>query len=228
MAVDSIASHTFLPRFIDSSSTVVDFGASQGEFSHGILSKYGCRVFAAEPAPDLYAAIPRHPKLTLLPVAITGKNGSINLNIFEGRCASILGKIDAAEQSRLVVVETVTLCEFKRRAGVSHIDLVKIDIEGAELEVLETASDEDLVGIDQVTIEFHDYMFPEHREPVRQAKQKLASLGFWVVPLSLDNSDVLCVNRRLGVTAAEILWLRTAIKYSRGIVRRSRRMFANR
>jgi FkbM family methyltransferase len=225
MAVDSIASHTFLPRFINWSSTVVDFGAHQGEFSHGMLAQYRCRVFAAEPAPALYAEFPRHPNLTLLPVAITGKNGVADLNIFEGRCASILGKMNAAERSESAVVESVTLHEFKKRTGVSHIDLLKVDIEGSELEVIETASDEDLVGIDQVTVEFHDYMYPDHREPVKRAKRKLSSLGFWVVPLSLDNSDVLCINRRLGVTAAEILWLQTVTKYSRGIVRRSRRMF---
>jgi RNA:NAD 2'-phosphotransferase (TPT1/KptA family) len=56
-----------------------------------------------------------------------------------------------------------------------------------------------------------------------QIEERLADLGFWVVPFRLDHSDVLFVNRSTGISAAEIAYMRTFVKSSKAIMRRLRR-----
>ena len=49
-----------------------------------------------------------------------------------------------------------TLSDLLRTRQVDHIDLLKIDVEGAELQVLEGLSMEDWSIIEQVVLEVHD------------------------------------------------------------------------
>jgi len=227
---ENICQHTFLPQ-LNAHSSVFDFGANRGEFGHQIIHKFGSRVFAAEPVPALVSSMKPHPKLTLLPVAIAGESGSISINIFDQEWATVFqqsefGKIAmAANKVETIDVPCVTLTEFKKRVGVQHIDLLKVDIEGSELSLFENTSDEELRDVDQMTVEFHDFLYKEMRPRVEAIKRRLAALGFWVLPFSRDNTDVLFINKKLQLSAAQLLWLGTAIKYSRGTKRILKRWF---
>src|SRR6185312_12107868 len=92
-----ICNHSFLPRFIDSGSVVVDLGANHGDFSHAIMQRFGCRVVAVEPVEELFHGIERDPKLELLPLAVGAKDQTITMNVFSGRCASVLGPMVSDE-----------------------------------------------------------------------------------------------------------------------------------
>jgi hypothetical protein len=50
----------------------------------------------------------------------------------------------------------------------------------------------------------------------------MSDIGFWVLPFSLDSSDVLFLNKESGVSAAEVAYLRSVVRYGKGIVRRAR------
>jgi FkbM family methyltransferase len=54
----------------------------------------------------------------------------------------------------LVQVEGRHLAAILREFGISQIEVLKMDIEGAELEVLDSPNDEFFGGIGQLTIEF--------------------------------------------------------------------------
>ena len=75
----------------------------------------------------------------------------------------------------------------------------------------------------QITVEFHDFIYRDLREPVLQIRNRMADIGFWVVPFSLDNSDVLFINRKAGVSTAEITYLRNIVRYGKGLQRRLNR-----
>jgi len=118
----------------------------------------------------------------------------------------------------------VTLAELRRRAGVGRIDLLKMDIEGAEIELFEACSDDELQAVMQITVEFHEFLYPEQAEAVARIKERMRRLGFWVLPFSLDNTNVLFLNRKTGVGAVEVAFLRSFVRYGKGILRRGRRM----
>ncbi len=46
-STERICNHTFVPRLINADSIVLDLGANRGEFSHGIIERFGCRVVSA-------------------------------------------------------------------------------------------------------------------------------------------------------------------------------------
>jgi len=118
----------------------------------------------------------------------------------------------------------VTLAEFRRLASVDHVDLLKIDIEGAEIDLFGSCSDSELKEIGQITVEFHSFIYADQHHSVLQVLERMADIGFWVIPFRLDYSDVLFVNRSTGISASEIAYLRTFVKYSRAIMRRLRRV----
>jgi FkbM family methyltransferase len=220
-----ICNHSFLSRFIDSRSVVVDLGANHGDFSHAIMQRFGCRVVAVEPVEALFHGIERDPKLELLPLAVGASNQMISINVFPGRCASVLGPMVSDEPLTTQPVEMVTLTELRRRTGVGQIDLLKMDIEGAEIALLESCSDDDLQTVMQMTVEFHEFLYPEQAEAVARIKRRMRGLGFWVLPFSLDNTNVLFLNRKTGVGPVEVVFLKSFVRYGKGIARRTRRMF---
>jgi FkbM family methyltransferase len=193
--IDRLCDHTFLPALLDCGSLVVDLGANHGEFAHGVIQRFGCHVYAAEPLRSLQEKIEPSPYLKLFRVAIGAKDGTVQLRIFRSRDASVLGSreqkdvLEAEEE-----VEVVSLGTFLSRAGLQRVDLMKVDIEGAELAMFESASETDLARFGQITVEFHDFIYPELKPRVKVVKKRLAAMGFRRINFSLDNTDVLFLN----------------------------------
>jgi FkbM family methyltransferase len=219
-----ICDHTFLPHLISSNSIVVDLGAFDGDFAHAMIDRFQCRVFSAEPVRELFERIRPHPLHRVFPVAVGGKNETIEMNVYGSRCASVFGSTAPDEKFITQSSEMVTLSEFCRRAAVDRIDLLKLDIEGAEIELFENSSDQDLLSATQITVEFHDFIYPEQRPAVKRIIERMGDIGFWVVRFSLDNTNVLFLNRHCGIGALEVAYLRSVVRYGNGIGRRLRRI----
>ncbi|WP_042699078.1 FkbM family methyltransferase [Azospirillum sp. B506] len=226
IGIDQICQHSFF-KILDEDSVVVDFGANGGVFSHAIIRRYGCRVFSAEPVPDLVRKIDRHRFLTLLPVAISDRNGTMRINIYPDRCPSAFDRHDGEQRSQAVDVETVTLQEFRRRCGIEAVDLLKVDIEGSELDVFLSANPEELLNIRQISVEFHSFIYPDTLERVEAVKERMRKIGFHIMDFSLNNTDVLFINRGSPIGPQHMLWA-AAVKYCRGIRRRLRRLVGHR
>ena len=220
LKIACICNHNFLSSLINPKSIVLDIGANHGDFAHTMIQRYHCRVFAAEPVEKLSRSIPRHSLLTLFPVALGGENRSISMNVFAERCASLLGSVRPDEKLTAHPVEMITLAELRRRVHAERVDILKLDIEGSEIDVFNACSDEELQSIMQITVEFHDFLYPELRTSVYRLRERMRRIGFWVLPFSLDNSNVLFINRQTGVNQIEFGYLGTIVKYREGILRR--------
>jgi FkbM family methyltransferase len=222
-SVDRLCEHTYLPSLLDSDSTVLDLGANKGQFCSGMISRYGCRVFAVEPVSELRAGIAELPGLSLLPFAVGGRNERARLHVFGSRCASLLYQKDDDVLSSEQDIEVLDLRTVIERLQLDRIDLMKVDIEGAELGMFDTASDAALLKCTQITVEFHDFIYPEQNHQVESIKARLGALGFWVINFSLDNTDVLFVNAASSeLGKLQYLWLKYVTRYMRGTHRRLR------
>jgi FkbM family methyltransferase len=221
-----IAGHSFLTAPLRPGAAVLDLGVNHGEFAIEILTRFGCRVFGVEPVPELFAALPTLPGLTVEQLAVTGNGGPARLYVNQSTCATIQ---ESLSQSGAPTVEVagVTLAGLLDRHGVEQVALVKVDIEGAELAMLAGASDETLRRTDQITIEFHDFLDPGLRGPVRESRRRLRDAGFAELAMSRDSSDVLFVNRsRIAFGAGHKLAATLTQKYPRGIGRIAARKLA--
>jgi FkbM family methyltransferase len=117
--------------------TFLDVGANVGGYSlfmAGVLGARG-RVLAFEPQPDVLAElrfnVAQNPaaRIEVLPFALCDKDGEIELFIAahnKGEASLFEGK------GRAVTVQARTLLSVLRERGVTRVDAMKIDIEGAE------------------------------------------------------------------------------------------------
>ena len=129
-------------QFVIKGTTVVDIGANVGYYTllAAKLSGNKGKVFAFEPEPDNYALLVRNIELNnygnVIPVkmAVTSRKGEANL--FINKEPGTHGFLpDREGVVGITTVETISLDEyFKGREY--PINIIKIDVEGSELEVL--------------------------------------------------------------------------------------------
>ncbi len=132
-----------LPRM-----TVVDVGANPVHVPPyaALLAAGGCRVIGFEPQKDAYDALQQNPGENEVYInAAVGKKGPADLNVYSGGGFTSLYELDASAlgylrrfQRKLDQVEKVevSLTPLDQIADVPPIDLLKIDVQGAELDII--------------------------------------------------------------------------------------------
>jgi FkbM family methyltransferase len=121
--------------------TIFDVGAHQGQTTQQFTSDFPVEtVYAFEPAPDNYRALQRTAEPNCVVTeqcALSSKEGSMELNLSNHSTAHSLEAPGERRSSLSVVVTTIDrYCTDER---IPHIDLLKIDTEGHDLEVLKGA-----------------------------------------------------------------------------------------
>jgi FkbM family methyltransferase len=210
-----VRDHTFFPRCLSSQSIIFDLGANHGEFSHEVIRRFGCRVYAVEANPDLCRVIAPLPNLTVMNVAMAGQTGTLPFYLSDrsDEASSILVGHEGPA-ARKIEVPAITLPELVKQLGVSKIDLLKVDIEGAEIEMFEATPDSLLVQCTQITVEFHDFCGFITQAAAKRVVDRMRRLGFDAVVMWMrSHGDTLFVNRRLArVSTPELLWNRYAVR----------------
>jgi FkbM family methyltransferase len=209
-----IRGHHIWPAPLNSDSIVVDAGAHRGEFSRALIDEFGCRCFLIEANPELAREL-RVPKAdAVLSAALAASDGKAS---FHSRDNPESGSIIAdASTNGSVTVETISLPTLMKRFRLQSIDLLKLDIEGAEFELIAQTPDSVLRSISQITIEFHDFQ-PQFagQQLFEQARARLKHLGFISCLMSFrTHGDVLFLNReRLRLGAVRTLYAQRLARF---------------
>lgn len=133
-----------LEKFLKNGMTFVDVGANIGYFSliAGRLVGNGGKVFAFEPDEDNFKLLERnieennYKNITAVKKAVSNSVGTARFYLdSENLCAHSLNK---KENNNFVEVETTTLSDFLED---SKVDVIKIDVEGAEQSVFNGMKD---------------------------------------------------------------------------------------
>ncbi|MBT5178464.1 MAG: FkbM family methyltransferase [Rhodospirillaceae bacterium] len=220
-----ICGHTFLAAPLGPGSIVVDLGGSTAAFSRAIAAQYGCICHVAEATAHNFQRIQESGHLTKYHRALGGADGPVDLLIAdEGSHWGSLAPLGGTKYGASETVEGATLQGFLGEIGAAAPDLVKVDIEGAEIAMFAAAPNETLRSIGQMTVEFHDFMDPGNKRvaaEVATVKARLAGLGFYCFQFSHPhNGDVLFVNRaRLELPWVRRIWYGSGLKYGRGMAR---------
>jgi len=187
--IENIYHHFYISIFQRNKKYVlVDMGANKGLFAKEFLRR--CSISKAvliEPDPslakDLRSDFPEK-NIYILNAAIGPEvSESVPFYLSKNQEASSLNKelvkghglVDEGSQ---VNVRMTTLKEVCSLFDLTKIDLLKIDIEGAEYDLLENLSKEDFKKIDQISVEFHDFIDPELRERTEKCIKKIRSHGY--------------------------------------------------
>jgi FkbM family methyltransferase len=188
--------HTVLLDPLQKSEVVVvDCGSNRGEFAKWAADGLGAEVYGYEPDPRLFPQLPKIARVQYFQKAVAGSTGTARLHLGEGQCSSL--RYEESESSPAEQVATTTLDEEFAKLGLQRIDLLKLDVEGAEIEILLNAPAETLQRVVQATVEFHDFMRSEDVPEIRRCIARMRSLGFEVLYFSTRTyGDVLFVNRK--------------------------------
>lgn len=116
-------------------SVVIDVGANAGEFAH-VCARYGARVLCFEPDPSAFACLRKNiaalDNARAFDYAVWNKVGVLDFALAPERADSSVFAAGPRVKKQAVTIEAIA-----REHGLSRIDLVKCDAEGAEPEVLE-------------------------------------------------------------------------------------------
>jgi FkbM family methyltransferase len=210
--------HHFIKDFIDENSIIVDLGGNKGEFSKFIVDEFMATAYVIEPIPELFNQIPEHPKIKKFQYCISQEK-DVEISILENQCATIYDK----NFNKKIICKGITLEDFLKENNIKKVDLLKVDIEGAEIEMFENLSEEILKNINQITVEFHDFLWPELKPKVELIKNKIKNLGFYCIPFSItNNGDVLFIKKNL-ISKLQYLYLKYFERFRKGFIRRIKR-----
>lgn len=142
---------SFLGRVLRPGMTVIDVGANEGIYSIFCRARVGSqgKVIAVEPSARERLRIERNKSLNglddikVIAVALCERSGSAVLHLAEDGHAghNTLGHFAAAwvQPDGEEVVPSATLDAIVDQEQIAHVDLIKLDIEGAELRALRGA-----------------------------------------------------------------------------------------
>ncbi|HYR07237.1 MAG TPA: FkbM family methyltransferase [Longimicrobium sp.] len=149
---------------------IVDIGANWGAFAlHAAARAPAARIFAVEPHPEEHPRLLRtiaanglDGRVTVWQLAVAGEPGERWMDADPAHPGPSRGihpaEVDAPPPAS-VQVQAVTLAQLLDRArtaaGAERIDLVKMDIEGAEHEVLPHLPPQVLAPVDAWQMEYH-------------------------------------------------------------------------
>lgn len=165
----------------------IDCGANVGTYT-AVMARTGATVHAFEPDPVAFAALQRKfaltTNVTLHKAAASNRNGRAKLYFHSDRDSDPLALSQSSSLDALKTnvdtnsyseVELVDFATFIDRVGV--IKLLKMDVEGHEVEIINHLIDKNRVSaINQAFVELHDRKNPELKVTTDALRQRIALL----------------------------------------------------
>ncbi len=137
----------FLNRYLKKGMTVIDIGAHHGFYTILCSKKVGTsgRVIAFEPSPKEQRKLSFHLKLNncknvkIEPYAVARHSGEATLFVIKGRDTAFnsLRPPAVSNPVKQITVKAMSLKDYIKNQDMQRIDFIKIDAEGAELEILQ-------------------------------------------------------------------------------------------
>jgi len=161
--------HFLIPEFSGKNAKlIVDLGANEGYYTLKLKQNNPkCKVIAVEPNPLAFEVLEKNAKsnklsdVILVNKAICSKNGEMALEIVEQ--VSAIGGKDLGimnrpwlkkEMIKKVKAECITLTKLFNEYNIEKADILKIDVEGMELEILKSSKIL-LNKIHKIVVEWH-------------------------------------------------------------------------
>lgn len=187
------AERIFYLEYLRDGMTVFDVGANVGELTL-LFSRFASdgRVHAFEASRSTFerleaiCAAARPPNVVLNNLALSDHNGTIRLHVFDEPLSAFNSLADRPmknygldiEPLRVEETPAVTLDHYCAENRIEKIDLLKIDVEGAELQVMRGAAR--MLGsrsIDCLTFEFGQTTFDMGNKP-GEIEEFLSGMGY--------------------------------------------------
>ncbi len=182
-----INGHGLIEDFLTKGSVVIDLGANKGSFSKQISTLYGCRVYAVEASPITFDETYASDLVQKFNFAICSQEKPIQINISDNSEATSLFILDNCEYKDAVTIQGISLEGFISRFSIQSPVTLKLDVEGAELEILKNTRADILRTFSQITVEFHEWLGIGSIPEIEAIIKKMKAIGFYHFKLSRTN-----------------------------------------
>jgi len=136
-----------IKNFIKKNDIVLDVGANVGDWTKYVLitKKFQCLIYAFEPVPNIYKSLEQlknqfNNNILSFNLALGKKDSEAEINYLPecSGCSSLFNRTILSNKYSIQKTKvTIThLDKFAEEHGITHINFLKIDTEGAELDVL--------------------------------------------------------------------------------------------
>ena len=168
---------------LDNCKTVLDIGANVGLWTKYILTRNARKVYCFEPnkkaLDHLKFGLRNEKNTTIVEKAVYKEDATLKfyINDENSLTSSVLPESGHAPSYD---VDAICLENAINLTGEDKIDLVKIDIEGAEFDIIENLSQNVFDRIDSFLIEYHDFYFTEGMAKVDALEKQLENAGYTI------------------------------------------------
>ena len=164
--------------YVKPGSTVLDIGAWIGPTLLYSLTCGAESVYAVEPNPQSYKIIKSminlnphiEERITLINKAVSSQSGSLTMGLAKDEDdTSMFGIQSDDSDSQSIQIQATTVCKLIQQYQLKNVDLIKIDIEGAEVllhEDLQTLSQQQQT----IHLSIHVPFFPQTADKLAFAK----------------------------------------------------------
>ncbi|MDF1703108.1 MAG: FkbM family methyltransferase, partial [Planctomycetota bacterium] len=166
---------------------VIDLGGYEGQWAHDIYARYGCRVLVFEPVAAYAAAIDRrfadNDQVECFAFGLGAEDAQVGINL-EDDATSIFKEGEATEMISIRRAE-----DFLDAQGLADVALIKINIEGAEYDLLDHVLDSGWIRkIENLQIQFHDFV-EDAEARMRRIQERLQETHeiTWQYPFVWEN-----------------------------------------
>lgn len=217
--------YCFLEQWIAPGMTVIDAGANIGQYAMLASTRVGPRgrVHCFEPHPGVYRVLARNLKragcanVVARPVALAVTPGARELFLqpIGNVGASSFKPRDAGPAGPRIRVKATTLDAYVKARRLRKVDLIKIDVEGAELEVLDGAARTLDANPDVVlVVEFLRENTRRFGHAVEDLEARLRALGFRLFSITMRGLELY---RPVGELAVNVVAARNLETLLRGL-----------
>lgn len=141
---------------LTSNSTVFDLGGFKGQWASDIYARYGCNVYVFEPVRNFVIAIQlrfqKNEKIKIFDFGLGNKNTELMIST-KGDSSSLF----KGHGDEKILIHCFS--EFIKEHNITSIDLLKLNIEGAEYDLLDHIIENDLHKIiKNIQVQFHNFV----------------------------------------------------------------------
>jgi len=175
---------------------VVDCGGNIGVFTALALDMGASRVLSFEPFTNNYEINKKNnPNAEVFSNAVSNRSGEIIELLYtptgNGGHTIISSELEREStghfEHKNLFVKTITLNDIITANYIDHIDFLKVDTEGAELQIFEGLSDDNLDKIRCIALEYHHNVFNYDDTIFGNFQNRFMKRGFNVFTWILDN-----------------------------------------
>lgn len=172
---------------LNADSIVFDLGGYLGQWSSDIFSRYACCIYIFEPVPGYAEKIEKrfrkNPKIKTFPFGLAEATKKVRLAL-DNDSSSML-----KNGGNAITVDLQCVKHFFDQHNIERVDLIKINIEGAEYDLMEFMIDAQLqTRLIDIQVQFHDFV-PDAQNRMERIRSRLSETHVltWSYPFVWEN-----------------------------------------